>query len=347
MKNYLVVGQGLAGIAIAETLLEAGWDVNLIDCKGLPSSTAIATGMYNPIVFRHLNKSWMIDTLLPVMHRFYEAIEEKLGVELDRSISFYKRIPNKQYADRWVERQKEEGFAAYLGDITEGAGEVFQAGIIDCAALKQAYGKHMARSGRLNDMAFDHDKLTFRNGKAFYVDVPYDGIIFCEGPHAVKNPYFNWLPFNICKGEWIVIQTDRPVTDRVINNVINVIPLGENRYKLSSTYTWNDLDWEPTTGAEEELRKAFDVLFTCNYEVIGRAAGLRPTVADRRPFIGTHPEHPSLHIFNGLGSKGVMLAPYFARHLADHLMHGTPLFPEVDIKRHLKKLSLRSKGKEA
>ena len=63
----------------------------------------------------------------------------------------------------------------------------------------------------------------------------------------------------------------------------------------------------------------------------------RPTVADRRPLIGEHPVFKNLYIFNGLGTKGVMNAPFFANMLTQYIFDHTELHPEVDIKRFYKK----------
>ena len=120
--------------------------------------------------------------------------------------------------------------------------------------------------------------------------------------------------------------------------------MGENRYKLSSSYSWKTLDWQPHDEAKEELLKGFEELFDVPYTLVEHRAALRPTVSDRRPYLGRHPEYASLAIFNGLGSKGVMLAPYFSQHLASHLLDGTPLLPEVDIKRHLKRFHRSKEG---
>ena len=54
-------------------------------------------------------------------------------------------------------------------------------------------------------------------------------------------------------------------------------------------------------------------------EVLEHEVGIRPTVIDRRPLLGKHPEFDNILIFNGLGTKGVMLAPYFAQHLVDFI----------------------------
>ena len=69
------------------------------------------------------------------------------------------------------------------------------------------------------------------------------------------------------------------------------------------------------------------------FEITNQQAGIRPTVNDRRPLIGLHPEHPQLAVFNGMGTKGVMLAPFFADQFANFLESATPIDKEVDIAR--------------
>jgi hypothetical protein len=44
-----------------------------------------------------------------------------------------------------------------------------------------------------------------------------------------------------------------------------------------------------------------------------------------------HSIHHRVGIFNGLGAKGALLAPYFAHHLVRHLIYGTGLIKEVDV----------------
>jgi hypothetical protein len=60
-------------------------------------------------------------------------------------------------------------------------------------------------------------------------------------------------------------------------------------------------------------------LLNTGYTLTGAQAGIRPSVRDRRPLIGIHPEFPNVSIFNGLGTKGVTLAPFFAKELVEHL----------------------------
>ena len=60
------------------------------------------------------------------------------------------------------------------------------------------------------------------------------------------NPLFDWLPFKVAKGDWVVIETEKDIElEGVVNNVVNIVPLGENRYKLSSTFEWETDSWLP------------------------------------------------------------------------------------------------------
>ncbi len=47
--------------------------------------------------------------------------------------------------------------------------------------------------------------------------------------------------------------------------------------------------------------------------------------------LGLHPSYPQVGIFNGLGTKGCLLAPYFAAHMADFLTGKNKLMQEVDV----------------
>jgi len=81
------------------------------------------------------------------------------------------------------------------------------------------------------------------------------------------------------------------------------------------------------------LRDKLNSLITCPYTVISHQAGIRPSAADRRPIIGPHPEFSHLFVFNGLGTKGVMLAPYFANNFVHFYLQNQEIVPDVHVKR--------------
>ncbi|MBC7747848.1 MAG: FAD-binding oxidoreductase, partial [Methylotenera sp.] len=67
--------------------------------------------------------------------------------------------------------------------------------------------------------------------------------------------------------------------------------------------------------------------------IIAHFAGVRPTVKDRRPLVGTLQNQQAIHILNGLGTRGVMLAPAMAKELFDSIEYQVPLDAAIDIRR--------------
>ena len=59
----------------------------------------------------------------------------------------------------------------------------------------------------------------------------------------------------------------------------------------------------------EKIEKMIDVPFIIEKHV----THMRPTVKDRRPLLGQHPNHPNMYVLNGMGSRGVLTAPLAAK----------------------------------
>jgi glycine/D-amino acid oxidase-like deaminating enzyme len=94
------------------------------------------------------------------------------------------------------------------------------------------------------------------------------------------------------------------------------------------------IQFEDNTVEKEFHKTRIKEILNCNFEIVEHFAGVRPTVKDRRPLLGTHPKHKNFHILNGLGTRGVMLAPAMAIDLFDFIENGKPLDKTIDIKRY-------------
>ncbi|MEQ8425631.1 MAG: FAD-dependent oxidoreductase, partial [Cyclobacteriaceae bacterium] len=102
---------------------------------------------------------------------------------------------------------------------------------------------------------------------------------------------------------------------------------------VGATYDLTNLKNETTMeGKAELIQKAKDLL-NFPFEVTHQDWGIRPSTIDRRPLIGEHPKSKNILIFNGLGTKGVSLAPYFSDQLASYLMGEGNLDKEANINR--------------
>ena len=111
------------------------------------------------------------------------------------------------------------------------------------------------------------------------------------------------------------------------------MPLQDDTYWIGSTYGWDFADDLPTDEAYHFLKERLEDVLKTDFEIIEHRAAIRPTVKDRRPFLGIHPEFKQLALFNGLGTKGASLGPFFANHMAMHLVKGETVDPMVDIGR--------------
>jgi glycine/D-amino acid oxidase-like deaminating enzyme len=347
--DYILVGQGIAGTVLAWTLIEQGKSVFIIDDPAYSNASRIAAGLYNPVVFKRLVKSWMADELIPIMDDFYPRIERKLNIKCYHKKQIVKLFAEPNEKEFWLKKTKEEvgkylspvineEFLADIVNVTLGSSEVEHAGNLETLLFLNASSEYFRKHDLLLEERFSYNDLKILADRVNYKNTEASKIIFCEGHKNTDNPWFGHLPFKLTKGEIITVKLSHGHVipdNKVINKGVFILPLGNNKYKVGSTYEWNELTDETTERGREELKGKLEKILKVPFEIIAHEAGIRPTVNDRRPILGLHPQHPALGIFNGMGTKGVMLAPYFAKQLVNFLENKTPLNSEVDIQRFL------------
>jgi len=177
----------------------------------------------------------------------------------------------------------------------------------------------------------DNCQLQISENSIVYKAFQAKRIIFCEGYYSLQNPLFNWIPFNPAKGETLLADVESYNISEIVNQGFWIIPLGNDKCRFGSTYIWVRLYWEPSESSKELISSKISKFLTLPYKITGQEAGIRPTTKDRRPFIGNHPLHKNVYIFNGLGTKGVSLAPYFAEKMLDFLESDKVLISEANI----------------
>jgi glycine/D-amino acid oxidase-like deaminating enzyme len=181
---------------------------------------------------------------------------------------------------------------------------------------------------------FSHDNLRIEKDRVVYEGITAGNIVFCEGHLVRTNPFFSWLPMKPAKGEILTIAAkDIQIKDEIFNKNGFLMDTGNGQFRVGATYEWSCLDDTITESGLAELKQKLDNMISCGYTVLKQEAGVRPSSSDRRPLLGNHPVHERVHIFNGLGTKGVMLAPYLAGKFVLCFHKNTGLHPEVDIKR--------------
>jgi glycine/D-amino acid oxidase-like deaminating enzyme len=169
--------------------------------------------------------------------------------------------------------------------------------------------------------------------------VEYDGwqaqkVIFCQGIEALNNKWSAGLPVRPLKGETLTIKTAWE-KDLIANRGVYVVP-GDapGEYRVGATYKFNDNSHFITGEGRKELEEKLQDLIRFPYIVLRHDWGVRPTIPDRRPIMGSCANSDRLVIFNGLGTKGVSLAPYFSEALICWLENARPLNKDVDVTRY-------------
>lgn len=343
--DFLIVGQGLAGSAVAMRALAANYRIVVIDNPSANRASVVAPGLFNPITGQRNLKTWMADKVFPALHEFYDDVQRLTGRRFFYPMAMYKPFLSVEEQNDWVARSAEDRFAGYIasvdtsplfgGKVNEPFGGItlLQAGYLDTRAYLEAVRLHLRARNAYREETFSYELLTAGEDRMRYGDIKARKVVFCQGVDNASNPWFKGVPVKSLKGEFLTVQCDWR-NDVILNRGVYVVPGPRpNEWRVGGTYNRNDHRAEVTAWARNEIVSRLDELIRIPYTVTGQHWGVRPVSPDRRPIMGAHPENDSLIIFNGLGAKGVSLAPYFSGVLIRWLERKGTIHKEADVSR--------------
>ncbi|MBK5210363.1 MAG: FAD-dependent oxidoreductase, partial [Flavobacteriaceae bacterium] len=226
--------------------------------------------------------------------------------------------------------EKHEGVLADFG-----YGKLINTGRIDTKSLLEDYRNYLTNRKLIRNESFQYSALKINEELLEYIGVTAGKIVFCEGFGLKNNPFFNELPIQEAKGELITVHAPNLNVDFLIKSALFVLPLGNNNYKVGATFNWKDKTQLPTEEGKNELISKLESFIKVPYQIVDHIAGIRPTVKDRRPLVGKHPKFQNLAVLNGLGTRGVIIAPTVAKALYNNLENGIALDKEISIARFL------------
>jgi len=343
--KYLIVGQGIAGTVLAHTLEDVNLDFHIIHQSQPGESSSIAAGIMNPITGKYFVKSWQIDQLLPFARKKYQSWEKKLNCTFYHPRILLRSIHDVAELNDWLSKTADPSVKHYISDYKDkteyewlhnaplGYGHTIGAGQVMWHEFLMKSAFHWEEKGVYSKAIFDYEKIKITRNGIEYNSFLADQIIFCEGYFMVNNPWFNYLPLDGAKGEAILVKTTDVLLDTILKHKFFLSPFSENVFWLGATNKWAFSNILPDLDAVDLLHEEAAKMFKINHQVMQQLVGIRPTVRDRRPLIGRHPVHSRLLIFNGLGTKGTSLAPYWASHFVEYLKLNAELSKEVNISR--------------
>jgi glycine/D-amino acid oxidase-like deaminating enzyme len=205
--------------------------------------------------------------------------------------------------------------------------------LIQLENLLHHWRQYLIEKNTLLQDVFDFKKLDVTAEKIIYENYTANKIIFCEGAIGQNNPYFKQLPFAPNKGEALLVKINDLDNQFIYKKAVSIVPWKDSIFWVGSNYEWDNYNDDPSPSFKEKTMAALNEWLQLPYEVVDHIAAVRPANTQRRPFVGMHPTFKNMGIFNGMGTKGCSLAPYFAEQMTEHILHQTPIDNEATIDR--------------
>ncbi len=349
--DYLIIGQGISGTFLSYYLNKEGKSILVIDNADKNSPSRIAAGIINPVTGRRHVTVWLADEILPFAWDAYQQLGHELGITAishkniidffpspQMRVSFLGRIEEN---DKYVHSFPEQNHFNHIFKYDFGCGEIRPVYTAHLETLLPSWREHLLKQNLLLEKEFDLSHLKVEEDNIRYNDITAAKIIFCDGTSSTRNPYFSQLPFAPNKGEALLIEIPDLPNDRIYKKGMMLSPLQGpgDLWWAGSNYAWEFDNADPTPAFREQTSLLLKEWLKIPFKIKEHFCGIRPATLERRPFVGLHPNYPSIGILNGMGAKGCSLAPFFSRQLVDHLLFQKPLYAEADIHRFRKILS--------
>ncbi|MBP7950751.1 MAG: FAD-binding oxidoreductase [Verrucomicrobiales bacterium] len=347
--DAVIVGQGTAGTTLAWHLLWRGWRVLVLDPNEPVTSSKIAAGLITPITGKRIALSWRVDELLPAAREFYRRVESLTGTTFFFDQSAVRLFLTDDERNRWEQKQDLPEIRRHLlapqpnplvnsaWFDASGGGFSMATARLDVAAYLEASRRYFVAQHFLvtTSLAWEREVILTKEG----AEIPRLGVsarrlISCEGFAAASNPFFRWIPFKAAKGEILSLRIPQCTETRSLHVGVWLAPLGNGDFRAGSTYDWDHLDQQPTAAGRNEILTKLSTFVKQPVEVTGHRAAVRPIIRESKALLGQHPAHPTLGFFNGLGSKGSLHAPGFARQFAAFLDGAGDIDADLDVQKN-------------
>jgi glycine/D-amino acid oxidase-like deaminating enzyme len=342
--DFLIVGQGLAGTCLAWELLGRGARVLIADPGEPMTASKISAGLLNPIIGRNYNVSWRFRECYAAAKRFYREREEELGVSFFRELPLVRMFREEHERKVFGKKRAKGLYEGLLSDpqpeppVPEGMTNEFggfqiaRAGSVETSLFLEASRRRFAELGCLAEAEVKARDVDPGLARVEWRDVEACRLVMCVGHRGTTCPCFPWISYRPAKGEILDIEIEDFDEQRIFNKGNWLFPTPDGHWRTGTTYSWESLDTKPTAEARKVIEERLRALLPgIRFSVREHRAAVRPIVHGRKAVLGCHPSQPRLVVFNGLSSKGALQAPWCAAHLANHLLDGTPLDPEVDL----------------
>lgn len=306
--RFRIVGQGLAGTALAWQMFWRGEPFTITDRDDATTASKVAAGLITPIIGQRLTLDPHFDRDYSRACGFYRRVEAELGVRFFHVPGAVRILRNS------TERER---FSRGLWGDRVGPGQLSETHF---APLQGSFA--MPSAARLDVLSYLAASRAFFTDQGWFRkdDIAGRGTttIDCTGIAAMREGRLPADCFQPAKGEILTVCVAGLKESRTIHCGIWLTHWHDDLYRVGATYAWDQLDDRPTRAAREQLAKQLRMFLKLPFEIVGQDAATRPISCDRRPIRKQlHSDHWA---FNGFGTKGALLTPVHSRLLLRQLL---------------------------
>ncbi len=342
MKDAIVVGAGVVGLAVARELAGAGLEVTMCDPAPARGASNVAAGMLAPVTELHFGEEELLQLNLEAA-RCYPAFVGSLETETARSTG-YRRSGTVMVARDADDDAFLEQLYRYQAELGLEAERLRPA---ECRALEPALGPrlrggiHVPGDHQIEPRSLTEALISSCSSRGVKTiearvveagergcrledgrELEADAIVIAAGAQsALIGGLIDLPPLRPVKGQLLHLDGDQLMPDLIVRSrSVYIVPRGDGRVVVGATVEEKGFDTTVTAGGVYELlRDAYELVPSITEaELIETIAGLRPATPDNAPVIGA--SRTGVIYATGHYRNGVLLAPVTASMVLRGLM---------------------------
>lgn len=366
--DLIVAGAGIAGLSAAWAAHQAGLRTAVVDPAGpAAGASGVPLALLNPAPGRRARKTWRAKECMRHTLSLLRSVEEYSGVKFlyengiarpafDRKMAegMIDSSRNPEWPEGWVEWLDEEEFSRrFPGVHCQGGGLWIPVG---CSVRMPLFLHHLCRyleelgvtfifgreiSQVLDDahaVAEPEDSVDSSQEAGFSIrrhSAPV--VIHATGEEMTRDPRWSLLPLHRIKGQSLTTRLTEELPYSCSVSGLGYLIQSENgEVMVGGTYEHHYHHMNPDRKGEEYLLRRLEKQhpgLSGKLREFSSWTGVRVSLPDKMPVIGRHSSDPALWIMGGLGSRGLILAPYLGKLLVGAITDGDKLPAEVSIER--------------
>ena len=339
--DYIIVGNGYAALFFAHQLLMNNKSFVVFSDDNSRSASSVSAGMINPVVLKKFTTFWLAKEQIDYLDNVMTEISTYLGMNYLIKEEVHRIFHDENEQKLWLKKRQNQDLQDFLDEQLVdfplinnpfSSGKVNHSSRLNVTDFFIYFFKFLDNNSFLISEKFDYNLVNIDNSS--YKNLEFKNIVFCEGIGVEENPYFNTIPVIPNKGHHIKVKLSKPLPFKsTVKKKHFLFPLHNDLHFYGGTYDRENLSNEIDDSAIDQLRIGLNEFYPFDFDIAEVHYGFRPTVKDRRPILGVHPNVTNFYVFNGLGARGILNGCYFSKTLFNFIESGIEIPLEVDIKR--------------